>query len=291
MSPSEFKAKIDTCGMLLGGQTADLAPADKFLYALRDVTGTVPSIPLIASSIMSKKIAGGADAIVLDVTCGNGAFMKDVESARELARRMIAIGKLAGKPVCCVMSSMVQPLGHMVGNVLEMMEVVEVLSGKGPDDVKEVVLTMASEMLKMTDAGKGKSSEELKSRCLEKLKNGEAFNKFGDLILSQGGKLHSDGTPVFVDQPFEVMTVHAEKDGYVEICDALEVGEASCLLGAGRMKKEDSIDMGAGIKLHKKIGDKVSRGEELYTLYTGTHSPVSEDRIDEALLKMGKAKN
>ncbi len=289
VAPSEFKSKIDKCGMLLGGQTADLAPADKFLYALRDVTGTVPSIPLIASSIMSKKIAGGADAIVLDVTCGNGAFMKDVESARELARRMIAIGKLANKPVCCVMSSMVQPLGHMVGNVLEMMEVVDVLSGNGPEDVQEVVLTMASEMLKMTEVGKGKSSEELKSMCREKLKNGEAFNKFGDLLLSQGGKLHSDGTPVFVEQPFEVMTVHADKDGYVETCDALEVGEASCLLGAGRMKKEDSIDMGAGIKLYKKIGDQVHRGDELYTLYTGTQSPVSEDRIDEALLRMEKA--
>ena len=141
----------------------------------------------------------------------------------------------------------------------------------------------------MTEVGKGKSSEELKSMCREKLKNGEAFNKFGDLLLSQGGKLHSDGTPVFVEQPFEVMTVHADKDGYVETCDALEVGEASCLLGAGRMKKEDSIDMGAGIKLYKKIGDQVHRGDELYTLYTGTQSPVSEDRLDEALLRMEKA--
>ncbi len=289
VDPSEFKKKIDTCGMLLGGQTSDLAPCDKYLYALRDVTGTVPSIPLIASSIMSKKIAGGSDAIVLDITCGSGAFMKDIDSARELARRMISIGKLAGKPVSCVMSSMEQPLGIMVGNILEMQEVVSVLRGQGREDVKNVVLTMASEMLKMTPAGDGKDTDELKSLCNTKLENGEAFEKFGELILSQGGMLQSDGTPVYVDQPFEVMTVYAEKDGYISSCDALKVGEASCLLGAGRMEKEDVIDMGAGIRLHKKIGDRVSRGEELFTLYTGTKNPVGDDRVDEALFRMQDA--
>ena len=242
VDPSEFKNKIDKCGMLLGGQTADLAPCDKYLYALRDVTGTVPSIPLIASSIMSKKIAGGADAIVLDVTCGSGAFMKDTDSARELARRMISIGKLAGKPVTVVMSSMQQPLGEMVGNILEMYEVINVLRGEGKEDVKKVVLTMASEMLSLTDVGKGKTKQELMDACEEKIRSGEAFERFGELILSQGGMLQSDGTPVFVDRPVEVMTVYAEKSGYVSACDALSVGEASCLLGAGRMTKEDVID-------------------------------------------------
>ena len=289
VEPSEFKSKIEKFGLLLGGQTEDLAPCDKYLYALRDVTGTVPSIPLIASSIMSKKIAGGSDAIVLDITCGSGAFMKETESAEELARRMIAIGKLAGKPVTCVMSSMEQPLGSMVGNILEMQEAVSVLQGRGSEDVKNVVLTMASEMLKMTPAGEGKDIEELKKLCNEKLENGEAFGKFGDLVLSQGGILQSDGTPVYVDQPFEVMTVYAEKDGYISSCDALSVGEASCLLGAGRMEKDDVIDMGAGIRLYKKIGDKVSRGEELFTLYTGTKAPVGDDRIDEALFRMQDA--
>ena len=289
IAPEDFKKCIDKCGMLLGGQTADLAPADKYLYAMRDVTGTVPSIPLIASSIMSKKIAGGADAIVLDVTCGSGAFMKDQDSARELARRMISIGKLAGKPVSVVMSSMQQPLGTTVGNVLEMMEVMDVLRGNGPKDVLEVVLTMASEMLRFTPYGKDKDVDELKQACLSKVSSGEALGKFGDLILSQGGVLTSDGSPLFVEQPFEVMTVCADRDGYVTKCDALDVGEASCLLGAGRMKKEDIIDMGAGVKLHKKIGDKVNRGDELYTLFVGAQASTSEDRIDEALDKMEQA--
>lgn len=289
VAPEDFRNKIEKCGMLLGGQTADLAPADKYLYAMRDVTGTVPSIPLIASSIMSKKIAGGADAIVLDVTCGSGAFMKDQESARELARRMIAIGKLAGKPVSVVMSSMQQPLGSMVGNVLEMTEVVDVLRGNGPKDVVEVVLTMAAEMLSFTPYGKDKDKESLKSECREKITNGEAFAKFGDLILSQGGILLSDGSPMYVARPFEVMSVYADRDGYVSKCDALDIGEASCLLGAGRMKKEDVIDMGAGVKLHKKIGEPVKRGDELYTMFIGSESTLPEDRIDEALMKMEHA--
>ena len=289
VSPSEFKEKIEKCGMLLGGQTSDLAPCDKYLYALRDVTGTVPSIPLIASSIMSKKIAGGADAIVLDITCGSGAFMKDLDSARELSRQMISIGKLSGKPVTCVLSSMQQPLGEMVGNILEMQEVVNVLSGRGREDVLKVVLTMASEMLRFTEVGKDKDRETLMAMCKEKIDTGKAFDKFGELILSQGGMLNSDGTPVFSDQPFEVMTVFAERDGYVSSCDALSVGEASCLLGAGRMEKDDVIDMGAGIRLHKKIGDKVKRGEELFTLYTGSKDPVGDDRIDEALFRMQNA--
>lgn len=289
VDPSDFKAMIDRCGMLLGGQTSELAPADKYLYALRDVTGTVPSIPLIASSIMSKKIAGGADAIVLDITCGSGAFMKDEVSARELGTRMIAIGKLAGRPVCCVMTSMQQPLGEMVGNILEMQEVCRTLQGQGREDVLEVVLTMASEMLKFTSVGEGHTSEELKSLCREKIENGEAFEKFRELLLSQGGKIGSDGNPVYVDVPYEVMTVYAEKDGYISSCDALAVGEASCILGAGRMQKDDVIDMGAGIQLHKKIGDPVKRGEELFTFFTGSKNPVGDERVDEALFRMQDA--
>ena len=289
VEPSEFPKKVENCGMVLGGQTEDLATCDKYLYALRDVTGTVPSIPLIASSIMSKKIAGGADAIVLDITCGSGAFMKDIDSAKELARQMIAIGKLAGKPVTCVLSSMEQPLGHMVGNILEMQEVVDVLSGKAPEDVMNVILTMASEMLKFTSVGEGKSDAELKEMCREKIKSGDAMDRFRDLLLSQGGMLDSSGKPVFVDEPFPIMTTYAEKDGYITKCDALSVGEASCLLGAGRMEKTDVIDMGAGICLHAKVGDKVKRGDELFTLYVGGNNPVSDERVDEALWKMQNA--
>ncbi len=289
IDPSEFPGKIQKCGMLLGGQTEGLATCDKYLYALRDVTGTVPSIPLIASSIMSKKIAGGADAIVLDITCGSGAFMKDQASARELARQMIAIGKLAGKPVSCVLTSMEQPLGDRVGNILEMQEVFDALSGKALADVEEVVLAMASEMLRHTDVGKDKSSDELIDMCREKLNNGEALAKFQELILSQGGQLDSSGSPIFVDEPFEVMKVYATDDGYVTRCDALSVGEASCLLGAGRMEKTDVIDMGAGIRLYKKVGDPVKRGDPLYSLYTGSKNVVGEERIDEALYKMESA--
>ncbi|MBR3058405.1 MAG: thymidine phosphorylase [Clostridiales bacterium] len=289
IDPSEFPGKIQKCGMLLGGQTEGLATCDKYLYALRDVTGTVPSIPLIASSIMSKKIAGGADAIVLDITCGSGAFMKDQASARELARQMIAIGKLAGKPVSCVLTSMEQPLGDRVGNILEMQEVFDALSGKALADVEEVVLAMASEMLRHTDVGKDKSSDELIDMCREKLNNGEALAKFQELILSQGGQLDSSGSPIFVDEPFEVMKDYATDDGYVTRCDALSVGEASCLLGAGRMEKTDVIDMGAGIRLYKKVGDPVKRGDPLYSLYTGSKNVVGEERIDEALYKMESA--
>ena len=184
---------------------------------------------------------------------------------------------------------MKQPLGEMVGNILEMYEVVSVLRGQGKEDVKKVVLTMASEMLALSDAGKGKTRQELTDACEERIKSGEAFERFGELILSQGGMLQSDGSPVFVDRPAEIMTVYADRNGYISSCDALMVGEASCLLGAGRMTKEDVIDMGAGIRLHKKIGDKVSRGEELFTLYSGTKNPVSDDRIDEALYKMDDA--
>ncbi|MBP5493103.1 MAG: thymidine phosphorylase [Clostridiales bacterium] len=289
VKPEEFKARIEKCGMLLGGQTEDLAPCDKYLYALRDVTGTVPSIPLISSSIMSKKIAGGADAIVLDITCGSGAFMKDLKSAEELANSMIAIGKLAGRPVTCVLSSMVQPLGAMVGNILEMQEVVATLQGQGRPDVIKVVTTMACEMIKRTPQGRGKSDEEIIGECKKKIESGEAFSRFGDLILSQGGILDASGCPIYVDEPFEVMTVYADRDGYVSRCDALEIGEASCLLGAGRMEKDDVIDMGAGIRLSKKVGDKVSRGDALFTLYTGSKARVSDERVDEALMKMDGA--
>ena len=289
VEPGSFRDKIEKYGLLLGGQTEGLAPCDKYLYALRDVTGTVPSIPLIASSIMSKKIAGGADAIVLDVTCGSGAFMKDRAQAEELSRQMISIGKLANRPVSCVLTSMEQPLGCNVGNILEMQEALDTLRSHGQKDVETVVLALASEMLRMTPEYKDHSDAELQTMCKEKITSGAALAKFEDLVLSQGGKLDSSGNPIFVDTPFEIMTVSAERDGYVSNCDALLVGEASCLLGAGRMEKTDVIDMGAGIKLLKKIGDKVTRGEPLYSLYTGSRNSVGDERIDEALAKMEQA--
>lgn len=286
IAPEAFPKHIEKCGMLLAGQSEKIAPADKALYALRDVTGTVPSIPLIASSIMSKKLSGGADAIVLDVTCGKGAFMKTLDDARKLAQMNMSIGKLCCRPVSCVISSMEQPLGHRVGNVLEMLEVMDVLHGHGQEDIVNVVSTLAAEMLLHTPYGEGKISKALEGEAIAKLRTGEVNDKFIELILSQGGKIDSNGMPIFVERPCEIMKVMATKSGYISRCDALGVGEASVLLGAGRMKKTDAIDFGAGVEVHRKIGDYVNRGDVLYSLYKGSKATVDEDILSAALDKM-----
>ncbi len=286
---SDFVSRIKESGIVLSGQTPELAPADKALYALRDVTGTVQSIPLIASSIMSKKIAGGADAIVLDVTCGSGAFMKDEASARELASAMIKIGAIAGRPVTCVISSMEQPLGRAVGNVLEVQEAIDVLSGGGPADTREVSLTLAAAMLMRSDLGKGKTFLECSQLAEEAIRSGRARATFDRFIRGQDGELHSDGTPVFVEKPVQCATVTAPRAGYISTLDALMIGEASMHLGAGRIKKGDDIDMGAGILLHKKIGDLVSEGELIATLFTGSGSTVGKAGTEDVVTRVQAA--
>lgn len=283
VSSEDFPKYAKNCGMVISGQTPSLAPADKVLYALRDVTATVDSIPLIASSIMSKKIAGGAHGIVLDVTTGSGAFMKDLSRAKELSDAMLKIGKLAGREVVCVITDMDQPLGCACGNVLEMQEVFATLSGNGPSDVVDVVTTLCAYMVKFAKKDNGLSVEEIKAKALEKLQDGSALSKFQDLILSQGGMLDSNGCPVFSELPMSILDIHAPCDGYISRVQADMVGNACVLLGAGRSSKEDKLDFGAGVKIRAKVGDSVKRGDVLCTIYKGAGAEIDENKLDEAM--------
>ena len=280
---SSFVDQIKKAGMVLSGQTPELAPADKYLYALRDVTGTVQSIPLIASSIMSKKIAGGADAIVLDITCGSGAFMKDESSARELSAAMIEIGKIAGRPVTCVISSMDQPLGSAVGNTIEVEEAYETLCGHGRPDVNEVSFTLAASMIMRSDIGKDLSFDQAYAMAEKTIFDGSARKCFEKFIAAQGGLLDSDGRPVYSDHPVECAELIARDDGCIERLDALLMGESSMHLGAGRRKKGDTIDMGAGILIDKKIGDYVKKGDIIARLHKGTKSAIKDETVQYAL--------
>lgn len=256
-----FLQNVKNIGISLIGQTLNLAPADKKLYALRDTISATESIPLISSSIMSKKIAAGANKIVLDVTCGSGAFMKDLAQATELANTMKQIGELADKETVCVVTSMEEPLGEAVGNSLEVIEAIEALKGNMKEDVKEVILTLGAYMIKL--AGKGNNIEENKQMMLDQIENGKALEKFKQLISNQGGDVsYIDNTDLFEKAKY-IIPVTSNKDGYIEKLDARTVGEISMHLGAGRITKEDSIDPAVGITLEKKVGDKVSSGEVL----------------------------
>ena len=276
---ASYNDLIDRCGIVISGQTPDLAPADKVLYALRDVTGTVDSIPLIASSIMSKKLAGGAGAIVLDVTCGSGAFMKTVERAEELAKAMINIGRLAGRPTVAIVTDMDQPLGYTCGNVLEMQEVYETLKGEGMTDVIEVVCTIASEMVTLAGKNNGLEGEELILDCAKRLTDGRAMEQYRKLILSQGGCLKENGVPLYVDVPHEAMRITAPRDGYISAIRADQIGRASVMLGAGRKVKGDPIDYGAGLCFYRKVGDYVKRGDVICSLCHGVESKLTEEEI------------
>ncbi|MBL1225695.1 pyrimidine-nucleoside phosphorylase [Enterococcus sp. BWR-S5] len=251
------------------GQSGDLAPADKKLYALRDVTATVNSIPLIASSIMSKKIAAGADAIVLDVTTGEGAFMKNIEKARRLAETMVRIGKLANRNTMAVISDMSQPLGEAIGNSLEIVEAIETLQGKGPEDLVEMCYALGSQMVVLAE--KAATLEEARAMLEEALASGKALEKFREMIRNQGG----DDT--IVDDPARLLTAKyqielpAKSTGIVQKIVANEIGIAAMLLGAGRATKEDAINYAVGIKLHKKVGMPVEEGESLLTIYADSN--------------------
>lgn len=261
ISVKEFKDNVKKIGISLMGQTLNLAPADKKLYALRDTISATESISLISSSIMSKKIAAGANKIVLDVTCGSGAFMKNIEQATELAGTMKNIGKLAEKETVCVITSMEEPLGEAVGNSLEVIEAIHALNGSMKEDVQEVVLELGAYMIKL--AGKGDDVEENKQKMLEQINNGKAFNKFKELVQNQGGDVTYIDNPESFEKAKYILPVLANRDGYVKELDAKNVGEISMNLGAGRMKKEDTIDLSVGIVLKKKVGDKVENGEVL----------------------------
>ena len=254
----KFIANVQNIGISLIGQTANLAPADKKLYALRDAIGCVESMPLIASSVMSKKIAAGAEKIVLDVTVGNGAFMKTEEDAIKLANIMKNIGNLANRETVCVLTNMEEPVGYAVGNSLEVKEAVEALKGNMQEDVKEIVLTIGSYIVKL--AGIGNNIEENKSMILENISNGKAYKKFLELVVNQGGDI------TFIEdlEKFEkakyILPIISDKSGFVKVLEAERIGRESVALGAGRIRKEDSIDKSVGFILNKKIGSKVERG-------------------------------
>ena len=257
----KFIENVQNVGISMISQTLNLAPADKKLYALRDSISCVESIPLIASSIMSKKIASGAEKIVLDVTVGKGAFMKNIEDAEKLANEMIEIGKLANREVVCVLTSMDEPLGKAVGNNLEVKEAIHFLKGDMPQDLKEVVLELGAYMIKL--AGLGENLEENKKQMLENIQNGKAFNKLKQMVQNQGGDIsYLENTDKFEKAQF-TEEILASQDGYIQEINAEEIGKVACNLGAGRIKKEDNIDYAVGIELDKKVGTKVQKGEIL----------------------------
>ena len=258
---SEFINNVKNIGISLMGQTLNLAPADKKIYALRDTISCVESIPLIASSIMSKKIAAGAEKIVLEVTVGSGAFMKNIEDATKLSETMIGIGNLADKETICILTNMNQPIGYSIGNSLEVIEAVEALNGNMQDDVKDIILSLGSYMMKL--AGKGDDIERNKKMIMENINNKKALNKFKELIKNQGGDVsYIEDTSKFEKAKY-IIPIKSEKIGYIKSMDNEKIGYISSSLGAGRLKKEDKINDKVGIIIIKQIGDKVNVGDVL----------------------------
>ncbi|MBO1003102.1 pyrimidine-nucleoside phosphorylase [Pseudogracilibacillus auburnensis] len=270
LTTEKFVELVNKNHLAVIGQSENLAPADKLLYSLRDVTATVNSIPLISSSIMSKKIASGADAIVLDVKTGAGAFMKTKEEAKNLAETMVAIGNTVGKKTVAILSSMEQPLGNAIGNALEVQEAINTLKGQGPKDLTELSLELASHMVVL--AKKANTIKEAKERLHENLHNGKAIEKFQAFIKAQGGDDRVIHDPSKLPQAKYIIPIYAEKSGYISKLVADEIGKAAMMLGAGRQTKESVIDLAVGIILHKKLGEYVQKGDSLYTIYANTPS-------------------
>ncbi|MWP46593.1 pyrimidine-nucleoside phosphorylase [Gilliamella sp. Pas-s27] len=278
LSKQDFIDQVNHKGLAVIGQSGNLTPADKKLYSLRDVTGTVNSIPLIASSIMSKKLAAGADAIVLDVKTGDGALMKDMADSEKLAHEMVNIGNQIGRRTMAIISDMSQPLGYAIGNALEIKEAIDTLKGHGPADLTELVLTLGSQMVVL--ANKAKTLEEARAKLQEVIKNGKAIEKFKILIEAQGGDSSVvDHPEKLASAPYQI-ALPALKSGYVSRIIADQIGIAAMQLGAGRATKEDIIDPAVGIVLHKKVGDKVAEGEALLTIHAST------DKIDAIKQKL-----
>jgi pyrimidine-nucleoside phosphorylase len=273
LSTEEFIDQLKKIGLVLTGQSADLAPADGKLYSLRDVTGTVPSIPLIASSIMSKKIAAGAQAIVLDVKVGVGAFMETLDTARQLARLMVAIAKLSGRRAVGLLSDMNQPLGFAVGNVLEVVEAIETLHGGGPEDFREHCLVVASHLL--TLGGKASNVIEARQMAEDVISDGRAFERFRLLVETQGGEVNVVDHPNLLAKARIIEVVHADRRGYLSGINARIVGETSVELGAGRAKKSDLVDPAVGIVIHHKVGDYVEKGQPLFTVHANDEAKSS----------------
>lgn len=278
LSKDEFIELVNRDKVAVIGQSGNLTPADKKLYALRDVTGTVNSIPLIASSIMSKKIAAGADAIVLDVKTGAGAFMKTDEDAVNLAKAMVRIGNNVGRQTMAVISDMSQPLGFAIGNALEVKEAIDTLKGEGPEDLTELVLTLGSQMVVL--AKKAETLDEAREKLIDVMKNGKALQKFKDFLQNQGGDSSVADNPEKLPQAAYKIDVPAKEAGVVSEIVADQIGVAAMLLGAGRATKEDKIDLAVGIMLRKKVGDAVEKGEPLVTLY------ANRENVDDVITKV-----
>lgn len=279
LSEADFIQQVNEYGLAIIGQTENLAPADKLLYSLRDVTATVNSIPLIASSIMSKKIASGADAIVLDVKTGDGAFMKSVDDAKALAKAMVSIGHGVGRKTTAIISNMDQPLGFAIGNALEVREAIDTLKGKGPKDLTELCLTLGSQMIVL--AKRAKSVDEAYQMLTVQLESGQALKTFKQFIRAQGGDPTVADDPDLLPKADYQIDVTSQKDGYVTNIVAQALGEAALALGAGRDTKDSVIDLSVGIVLHKKIGDSVKKGDVLATIHA---NDASVERIKKQIL-------
>ena len=286
---NKFVQNVENIGISMISQTLNLAPADKKLYSLRDSIACVESIPLIASSIMSKKIASGADKIVLDVTVGSGAFMQDLKSAEKLAKEMIEIGKLAKRETVAVITNMDEPLGRSVGNSLEVKEAIEALRGNILEDVKQVVLALGSYMLKLS--GVEEDLEIAKRMLEENLNNGKAYKKFLELVKNQGGDITYIEDIDNLEETKYIEPVYSEKTGYIYNINAKEIGKLACYLGAGRVTKEDKIDKSVGIELLKKVGDKVSKDEVIAYLHINKPEQleIAKEKIKE-IIKIRKEK-
>ncbi len=279
MSDDDFIRTVREHGITVVGQTADLAPADKKLYALRDVTATIDNISLITSSIMSKKLACGADCLVLDVKTGSGAFMKTVDDARQLGRKMVDIGRRAGKKVGCVISDMNQPLGTHVGNAIEVNEAVETLRGRGSEELRHLCLVLGSVLL--VNAGIAKDRAESEGMLSASLDSGRALSKFMEFVTAQGGDTSVfDGERLLPVAPLS-MDVLSPADGYVSSISCADVGMASLLTGAGRETKDDVLDLSAGLIVHRKVGDRVRKGDAIATVYSS-----DEKKLESAAAKL-----
>ncbi|MCH4390159.1 pyrimidine-nucleoside phosphorylase [Staphylococcus haemolyticus] len=281
ISEEDFIKLVNENQVAVIGQSGNLTPADKKLYALRDVTGTVNSIPLIASSIMSKKIAAGADAIVLDVKTGNGAFMKTLEDAEALAHAMVSIGNNVGRNTMAIISDMSQPLGRAIGNALELKEAIDTLNGKGPEDLTELVLTLGSQMVVL--ANRAKTLEEARQLLNEAIENGSALEKFKTFLENQGGDASVVDAPEVLPTATYQIEYKAQSSGVVSELIANEIGVASMMLGAGRQTKEDEIDLSVGIVLNKKVGDVVKEGDSLLTIHS------NRENVDDVIKKLDES--
>ncbi|MDS3907719.1 pyrimidine-nucleoside phosphorylase [Staphylococcus hominis] len=281
ISEADFIKLVNEDQVAVIGQTGNLTPADKKLYALRDVTGTVNSIPLIASSIMSKKIAAGADAIVLDVKTGNGAFMKTLEDAEALAHAMVSIGNNVGRNTMAIISDMSQPLGRAIGNALELKEAIDTLNGQGPEDLTELVLMLGSQMVVLAE--RASTLEEARQLLNEAIENGSALDKFKTFLENQGGDASVVDSPELLPTAEYQIDYKAKSSGVVSELIANEIGIASMMLGAGRQTKEDDIDLSVGIVLNKKVGDNVNEGESLLTIHS------NRENVDDVIKKLDES--